>query len=79
MSQRPRKSDLQREPDQEPQVTTITVHSELDEDNLTVLVVDNPENVDIETMGVLDKFYPDRLEVMKARALAFGYTLERRD
>jgi hypothetical protein len=80
MSQRPRRVDLQRdfEPEQ-PQSTTITVHSELDEDELTVLVVDSPGNFDLETMGVNERFYPDRLEIMKARALAFGYTLERRD
>jgi hypothetical protein len=82
MSQRPRKVDLQREPDPEqepePQSTTIYVDGKLDKDGLTVLVVDLATTADLETMGVTDTFYPDRLEVMKARALAHGYTLERR-
>lgn len=77
----PTKGDLQKsqQSEPEPQSTVIYLHSETDEDNLTVLVVDSPENVDLETMGVNDRFYPDRLEVMKARAVAFGYTLERMD
>jgi hypothetical protein len=82
MSQRPRRVDLQREPEPEPepepQSTMIYVDGKLDKDGLTVLVVDLTTTADLETMGILEQFYPDRYEVMKARAQAYGYTLERR-
>lgn len=74
----PTKSDLQRTP-QQPQSTVIYVHQELDEIELTILVVDSPEVFDLEYMGINERFYPERLDIMKARALAFGYTVERRD
>lgn len=75
----PTKADLQRsQPEPEPQQTTIYVVQETDEENNPVLVVDAPGNFDLESMGVLEQFSPELLPVMQARALAHGYTVERR-
>lgn len=64
--------DLQREP--APQDDKGVLEYETTEEGM-LHVLSEDEKL-LEEMGVLSEFLPEKLAIMKARALAYGYELE---